>query len=303
MNLTNKQLQKITNIITDKMKSPTTHSISKTFWGQAWNNIFDEHFYYSKNAKKGRALVRNNMIKTLKVDSGSIEAQVKGSSSDPYTVRINIHGLKKSMWNIPQICAVNHLTYSDLKKADIPKQLQKNFVNKQSGIFPSCDQMIFFCNCPLKSNMCKHVFAVLYTMGMEIDINPELLFKVIQVDIPKLKALDCIEQFPPKIIKKTKMAKLRGQKISQTKQQKKRQAEKCATVKSSINPGEQLLIHNSLTGYQIIENYIYRSRKGVTIYQLEKKTGYSRKKIYNIIYKLKCTNKIRSIAWGTYLKI
>jgi predicted Rossmann fold nucleotide-binding protein DprA/Smf involved in DNA uptake len=56
------------------------------------------------------------------------------------------------------------------------------------------------------------------------------------------------------------------------------------------------------TAAETVHKIISRSQKGVDMATLMKKTGYDRKKVANIIYKLGKQGKIKSIDKGVYLK-
>jgi DNA replicative helicase MCM subunit Mcm2 (Cdc46/Mcm family) len=56
------------------------------------------------------------------------------------------------------------------------------------------------------------------------------------------------------------------------------------------------------TAADTVLNIIKRSRKGVDTAALKKKTGFSEKKIRNIIYKLKKQGQIKSERRGIYVK-
>jgi len=280
------------------MKKYEKNSIAKTWWGKSWNYAFDQDFYYSANAQKGRSLFRKKVIDNLQFNKGLIQADVSGSSEKPYFVKIKIEPLRKSIWNIKSICLANHVDFTNLKNSNIPIHIKKMFTDQNSGIFPKPDNMNFSCNCPMKSNMCKHIFALLYAVSQKIDTNPEIFFQLMDVDIQELKELDDIDEFPRKILKKKKIEKLRGKKISQAKKRKNRKQFK--QNKKNIKILEKPI---PLTAKKNIQGFIFRSRKGITINQLSKKTGYNKKKIYNIINKLKNNNKIISISWGKYMKI
>ena len=43
-------------------------------------------------------------------------------------------------------------------------------------------ELQFSCSCPDSARMCKHVAAVLYGVGARLDVRPELLFKLRDVD-------------------------------------------------------------------------------------------------------------------------
>ena len=52
----------------------------------------------------------------------------------------------------------------------------------EDGMFPKPKEIRFVCSCPDHADMCKHVSAVLYAVGVLLDGQPELLFKLRGVD-------------------------------------------------------------------------------------------------------------------------
>jgi len=56
------------------------------------------------------------------------------------------------------------------------------------GLFPSPDEINLSCSCPDWASMCKHVAAVLYGVGARLDEQPELLFKLREVNEKELIA-------------------------------------------------------------------------------------------------------------------
>jgi uncharacterized Zn finger protein len=59
---------------------------------------------------------------------------------------------------------------------------------QKTGLFPMPAEMKFSCSCPDSARMCKHVAAVLYGIGARLDVHPELLFKLREVDQQDLVA-------------------------------------------------------------------------------------------------------------------
>jgi uncharacterized Zn finger protein len=49
-------------------------------------------------------------------------------------------------------------------------------------LFPKTKEISFDCSCPDHADMCKHVSAVLYGVGVLLDTKPELLFTLRGVD-------------------------------------------------------------------------------------------------------------------------
>ncbi len=56
------------------------------------------------------------------------------------------------------------------------------------GLFPSPAEIQLSCSCPDWADMCKHVAAVLYGIGARFDHQPELLFRLREVDEEELIA-------------------------------------------------------------------------------------------------------------------
>ena len=59
---------------------------------------------------------------------------------------------------------------------------------QNTGLFPSPNEIKLSCSCPDWAGMCKHVAAVLYGIGARLDRQPELLFRLHEVDQQELIA-------------------------------------------------------------------------------------------------------------------
>jgi len=57
---------------------------------------------------------------------------------------------------------------------------------QKSGLFPAPAEIALACSCPDWASMCKHVAAVLYSIGARLDEQPELAFKLRAVDHSEL---------------------------------------------------------------------------------------------------------------------
>lgn len=51
-----------------------------------------------------------------------------------------------------------------------PDNLKELFFSRE-GLFPSPDEIYFNCSCPDWANMCKHVAAALFGIGVRLDDN------------------------------------------------------------------------------------------------------------------------------------
>ena len=54
--------------------------------------------------------------------------------------------------------------------------------SRDCGLFPAPAEIEMSCSCPDWAGMCKHVAATLYGVGNRLDHEPQLLFKVREVD-------------------------------------------------------------------------------------------------------------------------
>src|SRR2546423_1466002 len=71
-----------------------------------------------------------------------------------------------------------------------------------AGLFPKPGEIKLRCSCPDWAGMCKHIAAVLYGVGARLDREPELLFRLRNVD-----HLQLIEEAVPQAGKQTATGK------------------------------------------------------------------------------------------------
>jgi uncharacterized Zn finger protein len=76
----------------------------------------------------------------------------------------------------------------DLLSGKLGDGLMKVLTDPQDGLFPKPKEIRFDCSCPDYADMCKHVSAILYGVGVMLDSKPELLFTLRGVDQAELLA-------------------------------------------------------------------------------------------------------------------
>ncbi len=162
-------------------------TIARTWWGKSWNHNLERYADYSNRIGRGRSYVRHGAVLDLQISPGQVESLVQGTRLKPYTVIINIKGIKKKIWqNMKAACAGKLDSLPELLAGKFPKALGEIFTTRRQGLFPSPEEIEFNCSCPDWAYMCKHVAATLYGIGARLDDSPNLFFKLRKVNIDDL---------------------------------------------------------------------------------------------------------------------
>jgi len=183
--------------------SPVTingRTIAKTFWGKSWCENLERYSDYSNRLPRGRTYVRNGSVVDLQIKPGSIDALVSGS--ELYEITLKIAPVGKPRWkSICEDCGGAIDSLVELLQGRFSKGVMERICRQGQGLFPSPAEIKLSCSCPDWAGMCKHVAAVLYAVGARFDDQPELLFRLREVDEKELifkagKALPLTRQAP-----------------------------------------------------------------------------------------------------------
>jgi uncharacterized Zn finger protein len=171
-----------------KEVSPVTidgRSITKTFWGKAWCDNLERYSDFASRMPRGRSYVRNGLVIDLRMAPGLIQALVSGS--ELYKVNVKVSPVEKTCWqSICHDCAGAIDSLVELLQGRLSKGVMERVCRQTQGLFPSPKEIKLSCSCPDWADMCKHVAAVLYGVGARLDEQPELLFRLRQVDEKEL---------------------------------------------------------------------------------------------------------------------
>ncbi|MBN2163518.1 MAG: helix-turn-helix domain-containing protein [Pontiellaceae bacterium] len=154
-----------------------TRGIATTFWGKAWCRHLEQFSDYESRLPRGRSYVRNGSVCHLGIDPEKVHALVSGSKL--YELSIHIEPLCPAKWsNIRNECRGKVGSLIDLLQGKFPTEIMQIVTDPFDGLFPRPDEIRFSCNCPDWADMCKHVAAAMYGIGVRLDSQPELLFKL-----------------------------------------------------------------------------------------------------------------------------
>jgi uncharacterized Zn finger protein len=155
--------------------------IAKTFWGQRWCDNLERYQHISNRLPRGATYVRNGSVADLVISPGEVRAIVAGTEA--YTVKIKIQTLGPDTWKaIASECAQEIHSLFDLLQGRFSDAIMKRLTQVEGGLFPKNTEIQMNCSCPDSTTVCKHVAAVFYGIAARLDQQPELLFKLRNVD-------------------------------------------------------------------------------------------------------------------------
>lgn len=158
-----------------------------TFWGQAWCRNLESYQQYESRLPRGRSYLRQGNVYNLEITPGTLSAVVAGS--ELYDTSIHIQPLPQKQWRqIVDSGAGQVGSMLDLLAGRLGDGLMHLLTDPKDGLFPKPKEIRFDCSCPDHADMCKHVSAVLYGVGVLLDTKPELLFTLRGVDQAELLA-------------------------------------------------------------------------------------------------------------------
>ncbi|MEM7011028.1 MAG: SWIM zinc finger family protein [Verrucomicrobiota bacterium] len=151
------------------------------FWGRTWCNNLEAYSDYEDRLPRGKSYLRGGNIYDLTIDPGEVFAYVTGA--EIYEVLIKFDPLPEDETErIQSECAGKIGSVLDLLSGKLGDDVMSVLTDLDSGLIPKSDEIHFTCTCPDWADMCKHIAATLYAVGVEFDHQPELLFKLRQVD-------------------------------------------------------------------------------------------------------------------------
>ncbi len=156
-------------------------TIAKSFWGKAWCVHLESFSDYANRLPRGRTYVRNGSVIHLKIEEGKVTAFVQGT--DLYKIAVEIKSLDTKKWEvISERCSGEVGSVIELMQGKLSDEVMKTITDRHQGLFPKPEEISLKCSCPDSAYLCKHLAAVMYGVGSRLDNEPELLFKLRNVD-------------------------------------------------------------------------------------------------------------------------
>ena len=129
---------------------------------------------------RGRLYARQGQVLELEIGEGFVTAQVQGSRDAPYLVRMRFSMLSSTDWKkVTKELAADPVLGPALASGQMPEGVEEVFERLGLSLFPRANgDLKSACSCPDPANPCKHVAAVYYLLGEEIDRDPYVLFRL-----------------------------------------------------------------------------------------------------------------------------
>lgn len=161
----------------DGIKARSTRGeIGETWWSQRFIAALREVADASR-LSRGRSYARSGQVMDLRVRPGLVTAQVQGSRSTPYAVRIRLTPFTDAEWaRAEEALADQALFLAALLAGEMPRDVEQAFAAAGLSLFPArSEELTSDCSCPDWMNPCKHVAATYYILAEAFDADPFLV--------------------------------------------------------------------------------------------------------------------------------
>lgn len=151
----------------------TRGAIAKTWWSERFIAVL-EGIIVGGRLQRGRTYARKGQVLAMDLDAGSVTAQVQGSRSRPYKVRIGITAFGKPEWaKVEQALADDAWYLAKLLAGEMPDDIETVFAGVGLSLFPATvADLSLDCSCPDWEVPCKHLAAVFYLLAESFDEDP-----------------------------------------------------------------------------------------------------------------------------------
>ncbi|HTK61812.1 MAG TPA: SWIM zinc finger family protein [Pseudonocardia sp.] len=148
-------------------------AIGQTWWSARFIGVL-ESIGVGGRLSRGKKYARDGQVVSMRVEAGSVTAQVQGSRPRPYSARIGLTTFGKVEWaQVEQAMADSAWYAAKLLAGEMPSDIEDVFTSVGLTLFPaSARDLSMDCNCPDHGVPCKHLAAVFYLLAESFDDDP-----------------------------------------------------------------------------------------------------------------------------------
>jgi uncharacterized Zn finger protein len=151
----------------------TRGQVARTWWSQRFLSVL-ESLGVGGRLSRGRSYARAGQIVSLTIDVGGVVAQVQGSRTQPYQVRLGVPAFGKAEWAAVAQALADEAAYAAaLLNGEMPRDIERVFEAVGLSLFPANERdLAMDCSCPDYAVPCKHLAAVFYVLAERFDADP-----------------------------------------------------------------------------------------------------------------------------------
>jgi uncharacterized Zn finger protein len=148
-----------------------------SWWARRWIEVLTS-FGMEERLARGRSYARRGQVVSMDWKKGGVKAKVQGSQPSPYSVRITVRQFDDSQWKAALDALADQAIFAaKLLAGEMPEDIEDAFAAADATLLPSGRHDIeTSCTCPDWGDPCKHVAAVYYLMGDQLDADPFRMF-------------------------------------------------------------------------------------------------------------------------------
>jgi uncharacterized Zn finger protein len=165
-------------------------ALATTFWGRAWCDNLAAYAELANRLERGRRYLRGGLVIDLQISPGTVTALVSGS--EIYEISVSIQPMARQRWKAVVARAAGRIdSVVELLAGRFDEGVMAHVCKQETGLFPAPAEITCACTCPDGFGggwICKHIAATLYGVGVRLDEDPELLFRLRRVSAADLVA-------------------------------------------------------------------------------------------------------------------
>ncbi len=177
------KLRKQGRALSPVVPSARGRALAVTFWGRAWCDNLMAYASLANRLERGRRYLRGGLVLDLQIGPGTVTALVSGS--EVYEIRVRVKPVPRDRWRrVVKACAGKIDSVVELLAGRFDESVMAHVCRQGTGLFPAPAEIAYECTCPDGFGggwVCKHVAATLYGVGVRLDEDPELLFRLRRV--------------------------------------------------------------------------------------------------------------------------
>lgn len=152
-------------------------AISQTFWGRSWCRNLESYSDYESRLPRGRSYLRASLVVHLSLHPGRIEGEVVGRELYRQTITVKeLSPDERARLRQALRAAVSSVQL--LLEGALSEGVLEMVSDPATGLFPRPSEIQISCTCLDWAGLCKHAAAVLYGVGVRLDEDPALLFRL-----------------------------------------------------------------------------------------------------------------------------